>query len=214
MLASRVEVANGRCDVRSENSMPISEGGSSNSSYPKMFWGGGLGWQVRDYRGRKQVLHPGSAGSVVVLMPEERLGVVVLSNRAGLGLPVMVAYELVDRYLGLQPTATIDNWIAEVVTKPQEAEDERWHRFEADTKIGNFAVTATRRICWRLCVRSLWYRDRAARGRWLGAGVGAELPYSARPLARRRVSRKVSHAMADGMAGQVLGNQRWTGWAI
>jgi CubicO group peptidase (beta-lactamase class C family) len=112
-------------------SMPITEGGSSNLSYPKMFWGGGLGWQVRDYRSRKQVLHPGSAGSVVVLMPEDRLGVVVLSNRAGLGLPVMVAYELVDRYLDLQPTATIDDWIAEVITRPQEAEDARWHRRES-----------------------------------------------------------------------------------
>jgi hypothetical protein len=118
------------------NSMPITEGGSSNLSYPKMFWGGGLGWQVRDYRSRKQVLHPGSAGSVVVLMPEDSLGVVVLSNRAGLGLPVMVAYELVDRYLGLQPTATIDDWIAEVITKPQEAEDERWHRCETARKTG------------------------------------------------------------------------------
>ena len=49
------------------NSMPITEGASSKLSYPKMFWGGGLGWQVRDYRSRKQVLHPGSAGSVVVL---------------------------------------------------------------------------------------------------------------------------------------------------
>jgi CubicO group peptidase (beta-lactamase class C family) len=111
------------------NSMPITEGGSNKLSYPKMFWGGGLGWQVRDYRSRKQVLHPGSAGSVIVLMPDDNLGVVVLSNRAGLGLPVMVAYELVDRYSGLPPTATIDDWIADVITKPQEAEDERWHRY-------------------------------------------------------------------------------------
>src|SRR5262245_37328963 len=117
-------------------SMPIAATGNSNLSYPKMFWGGGLGWHVRDYRSRKQVLHPGSAGSVVVLMPEERLGVVVLSNRAGLGLPVMVAYDLVDRYLGLPSIATIDDWIAEVITKPQEAEDERWHRCMTVRKIG------------------------------------------------------------------------------
>jgi CubicO group peptidase (beta-lactamase class C family) len=116
-------------------SMPITEG-ADNQLYPKMFWGGGLGWQVRDYRGRKQILHPGSAGSVIVIMPEDRLGVVVLSNRAGLGLPVMVAYELVDRYLGLQPTATIDDWIADVITKPQAAEDERWRRFETTRKKG------------------------------------------------------------------------------
>jgi hypothetical protein len=42
----------------------------------------------------------------------------------------------VDRYLGLQPTATIDDWIAEVVTKPLEAEDERWRRFEIARKTG------------------------------------------------------------------------------
>jgi CubicO group peptidase (beta-lactamase class C family) len=118
------------------NSMPITLGANSKLSYAKTFWGGGLGWQVRDYRSRKQVLHPGSAGSVVVLMPQDQLGVVVLSNRAGLGLPVMVAYELVDRYLGLQPTATIDDWIAEVVTKPQKEEDERWQRYEAARKTG------------------------------------------------------------------------------
>jgi hypothetical protein len=95
-----------------------------------------MGWQVRDYKNRKQVLHPGSAGSVVVLIPEDNLGVVVLSNRAGLGLPVMVAYELVDRYLGLSPTATIDDWIAEVITKPQQAEDEQWHRRVIARKTG------------------------------------------------------------------------------
>jgi CubicO group peptidase (beta-lactamase class C family) len=118
------------------NSMPVEIPNDAKSSYPRIFWGGGLGWQVRDYRGRKQVLHPGSAGSVVVIMPDENLGVVVLSNRAGLGLPVMVAYELVDRYLGIEPQATIEDWIAEVVLEPQKDEEAIWRKCESERKLG------------------------------------------------------------------------------
>lgn len=43
----------------------------------------GLGWSLSDYRGRKLVAHGGAIDgfrAVVGLVPEERLGVVVLSN--------------------------------------------------------------------------------------------------------------------------------------
>ena len=32
--------------------------------YSRFFFGGGLGWQLRDYRGRKVVYHGGSSGAV------------------------------------------------------------------------------------------------------------------------------------------------------
>src|SRR2546430_14758382 len=46
----------------------------------------GLGWSLSDYRGRKLVSHSGALDgmrSIVMLVPEERLGIVVLSNGGG-----------------------------------------------------------------------------------------------------------------------------------
>ena len=59
-----------------ENPAPLRELQAKFSSY-------GLGWFLRDYRGRKLVTHTGGAPgyvSRVMLVPEENLGVVVLTN--------------------------------------------------------------------------------------------------------------------------------------
>lgn len=63
----------------------------------------GLGWFLRDYRGRKVVWHGGAIDGMratVGMMPEEELGVVVLTNRGsdGLGGPLM--WRVFDAYLG------------------------------------------------------------------------------------------------------------------
>src|SRR5690606_9511475 len=53
-----------------------------NAAHPQLFYGGGLGWQLRDCRGRKIAMHSGSSGAIAALMPEEKIGVVVLANRS------------------------------------------------------------------------------------------------------------------------------------
>ena len=70
-----------------------------------------LGWGLRDYHGRKLVGHTGGvAGFVsrVMLVPEENLGVVILTNAEEGGAFDSILYHVIDHYLSLPPT----DWIA------------------------------------------------------------------------------------------------------
>jgi CubicO group peptidase (beta-lactamase class C family) len=62
-----------------------------------------LGWVVLDYRGRKLLYHDGSADGMtarVFLMPEERLGGVILANLNLTDLVRVLMYRLLDRQMG------------------------------------------------------------------------------------------------------------------
>jgi CubicO group peptidase (beta-lactamase class C family) len=66
-----------------------------------------MGWYVESYRGREVVHHGGAQDgmtALVALMPEERLGVVVLANLQGTSLPMALAYRIFDAHLGAPPT--------------------------------------------------------------------------------------------------------------
>jgi hypothetical protein len=82
------------------------------------FWAYGLGWRMNDYRGRKVVWHTGGiAGflAYVGLVPEERLGIVALSN-GDLGyelLPQSLALRIIDAVLGEAPPR---DWSAELAS--------------------------------------------------------------------------------------------------
>jgi CubicO group peptidase (beta-lactamase class C family) len=67
--------------------------------YDSRFAGTGLGWFVRDYRGRKIVQHGGAWGAEVAVVPEEQLGIVVLSNRDWNGLVWMLIFDVIDAYV-------------------------------------------------------------------------------------------------------------------
>ncbi len=70
-----------------------------------------LGWALRDYHGRKLVGHTGGVGgfvSRVMLVPEDHLGVVVLTNAEEDGAFDSILYHILDHYFGLPPT----DWIA------------------------------------------------------------------------------------------------------
>jgi CubicO group peptidase (beta-lactamase class C family) len=67
------------------------------------FSGYGLGWGLRDYKGRKLVSHSGGvAGYVtrVMLVPEENLGIVILTNAEEDQAFESVLYHVLDAYLG------------------------------------------------------------------------------------------------------------------
>jgi len=71
----------------------------------------GLGWGLRDYHGRKLVSHSGGvAGTVtrVMLVPEENLGVVVLTNAEEEGAFESVLFHILDHYFGVSG----NDWIA------------------------------------------------------------------------------------------------------
>ncbi len=70
-----------------------------------------LGWGLRDYHGRKLAGHTGGvAGFVsrVMLVSEENLGVVVLTNAEEGGAFDSILYHVLDHHFGLPPT----DWIA------------------------------------------------------------------------------------------------------
>jgi CubicO group peptidase (beta-lactamase class C family) len=71
----------------------------------------GLGWALRDYHGRKLVAHTGGVSgfvSRVMLVPEENLGVVILTNAEEGGAFDSILFHVLDHYLALQPA----DWIA------------------------------------------------------------------------------------------------------
>ena len=79
----------------------------------------GLGWSLRDYRGRKIVSHGGALGgmvSTVVMVPEEKLGIIVLTNQEESGALSSIVYHVLDHYLGLPAT----DWIAAFRASRQE----------------------------------------------------------------------------------------------
>ncbi len=63
-----------------------------------------LGWELQDYEGKELVEHTGGVNGFVTsvtLVPEENLGVVVLTNTDQSGLFVALKWEIVDAFLGL-----------------------------------------------------------------------------------------------------------------
>ena len=66
----------------------------------------GLGWGLRDYHGKMRVGHTGGYDGMitaVTMIPQENLGVVVLTN--GTKSPIMAAtYYALDQYLGIETT--------------------------------------------------------------------------------------------------------------
>ena len=81
--------------------IPIS--GNNERLYPEAhFLSYGLGWFLSDYRGRKVVEHGGAIDGMraqVALLPEEKLGVVILTNMNGTPLPHVLMYKVFDAYL-------------------------------------------------------------------------------------------------------------------
>jgi hypothetical protein len=71
----------------------------------------GLGWALRDYRGRKMVYHTGTMAGYVSrtsLIPDAKLGVVVLTNQEAAGAHAAITYTMVDGELGASPV----DWVA------------------------------------------------------------------------------------------------------
>ena len=91
-------------------SVPIKSRPQDNI-YAAQFYGSGLGWFVQDYRGRKVVLHGGAWGAMVAMIPEEKLGVVVLSNLDLESLAGLLMYDVFDAYLvGPETAWNRDKW--------------------------------------------------------------------------------------------------------
>jgi CubicO group peptidase (beta-lactamase class C family) len=94
----------------------------------------GLGWFLQDYHARKIIEHGGAIDGMraqVALVPEEKLGLVILCNRGGSGLPAPLMFHVLDRYLNVNAR----DWSAEVLARVKELEkkaDEEKAKQEAE----------------------------------------------------------------------------------
>jgi CubicO group peptidase (beta-lactamase class C family) len=74
------------------------------------FFAYGLGFQLRDYKGKLVAMHGGALQgfySTVVLVPESKLGIAILTNAESSGSLNALQYRLLDQYMGVAPS----DWI-------------------------------------------------------------------------------------------------------
>jgi hypothetical protein len=111
----------------------------SPSSFPELGFGSyGMGLFVGTYRGIEYASHGGNmpgAASVVLMVPKEKIGVVVLTNRSGARLRDGLPYEIVDRLMGL-PSARMVERYGELEAKALAGEDAARSAGVSDQKKG------------------------------------------------------------------------------
>lgn len=100
----------------------------TSTNFDKHFSSYGLGWALSDYHGRMKVAHTGGYDgmiSAITLIPDEKLGIVVLTN--GVKSPISAAtnYAL-DLFLGLE----VKDWSTDVLNRTNKGK-------ERDTRISD-----------------------------------------------------------------------------
>jgi CubicO group peptidase (beta-lactamase class C family) len=93
----------------------------------------GLGWMLSDYKGKRVVEHGGNIDGMtaqVGMLPDEKIGVVVLANHGGSLLPLSLMWDIFDRMLGepdqdrVGPAAVlaaVNGFAAQMVAAPDES---------------------------------------------------------------------------------------------
>jgi hypothetical protein len=87
----------------------------------------GLGWALQDYEGNELIQHTGGVNGFftsVTLMPEEKLGIVVLTNNDQNPFFVSLKWEILDAYLGL-PYRNYDSTFYESFNR-RKSNREKW----------------------------------------------------------------------------------------
>jgi CubicO group peptidase (beta-lactamase class C family) len=87
----------------------------------------GLGFQLRDYRGRKLAMHGGALQgfySRIVMVPEEKLGVAIFTNAENGPAMTALQWRILDHYLGAPPT----DWIRAYAEQEAEMRKEEMAR--------------------------------------------------------------------------------------
>jgi CubicO group peptidase (beta-lactamase class C family) len=88
----------------------------------------GLGWRLGDYRGRLIVRHGGALDGMrthVLLVPEEELGVVAVTNVNESRIPQAIVWHVVDQYIGPRDKNWNEVFLAAAAKAHQEAEESR-----------------------------------------------------------------------------------------
>lgn len=94
----------------------------------------GLGWFLEEYNGRKIVSHTGGVNGFVTsvtLVPEEKLGIVVLTNTDANNFFEALKWEIMDAYMKLPYRNYSKAFLG--FQKQQQAEEEKWLNAKRDT---------------------------------------------------------------------------------
>jgi CubicO group peptidase (beta-lactamase class C family) len=98
----------------------------------------GLAWVVTSYRGHNLVWHNGGIDgfyALLSMLPDDHIGIVVLTNLAHGQTPEVLAYNVYDRLLGLDPLPWLDRF-KEIDAKGKREEEEAKKNKPADRKTG------------------------------------------------------------------------------
>ena len=89
----------------------------------------GLGWRLQDYRGRLLVRHGGALDGMrthVLLLPEENLGVVAITNLNESRIPETIVFHVADHFLGHESK----DWHGVMLAAAEEANERAARRIE------------------------------------------------------------------------------------
>lgn len=98
----------------------------------------GLAWVVTSYRGHNLVWHNGGIDgfyALLSMLPDDHMGVVILTNLSGGHAPEVLAYNAYDRLLGLDALPFFDRY-KEMDAKDKQQEEEEKKNKPTDRKTG------------------------------------------------------------------------------
>ncbi len=123
------------------------------------FAGYGEGWSLSDYRGHKLVWHTGGWPGMVsrlTLLPEQKLGVIVLTNQEVGAAFNAITMQVLDAFLAVPKTDWTAAYAA-AVAKAAEKADESWRKHETARTAGSTPSLPLSGYAGRY--RDPWYGD-------------------------------------------------------
>jgi len=126
-------------ETRTPNSIIGNGGHRFNRAHFALY---GLGWFLQEYSGRKIVAHDGGVNGFVTsvtLVPEEKLGIIVLTNTDANQFYEALKEEILDAYLGLPYRNYSKGYYG--AFKQQQQNEEIWLKKKQDTIAMHIATT-------------------------------------------------------------------------
>jgi hypothetical protein len=99
----------------------------------------GMGWFIQPYRGLQVIHHGGNIdgfSALVAFLPHEKRGIVVLTNKNGTPLPLLVVLSAVDRLAGIEAIDWIGRFEALMDSAEDDGEDESDEEQEEESEEG------------------------------------------------------------------------------
>jgi len=114
-VGSKQVLSKGALDEEYVPNMVVPVSGPQRAINPEShFMEYGMGWFLQDFRGREIIHHGGNIDgmtALVAFMPEEKTGLIILTNMNGTALPTALMYRVFDTYLKVPPR----DWSAEIL---------------------------------------------------------------------------------------------------